>query len=254
MLFETRQAVNWLTKYFGHNGLLPAQLRDWLKRHVSSGLKNTKDMVLASPHFSIQRESKILTIHLLSPAKSTEHRLLLTESDQKLHAQPLQNLGVTKREAEVLLWICQGKRNCEIAAILGTSERTVGKHIEEILRKLCVETRTAAATKAFELLARSGTKQAQLSRCIFTQCADHRTLGPTTSLLQREPLRPNTSKRHLVRSSTYTHRSAAVSIVWSKKLKSRAWGSLVADPILSADGSYALLLALPENPKPLRGR
>jgi len=27
ILFETRQAVNWLTKYFGHNGSLPAKRR-----------------------------------------------------------------------------------------------------------------------------------------------------------------------------------------------------------------------------------
>jgi DNA-binding CsgD family transcriptional regulator len=126
---------------------------------------------------SIQRGSKVLTVHLLSPAESAEHRLLLTESDQKLHAQPLQRLGLTKREAEVLLWICQGKRNCEIAAILGTSERTVGKHVEGILRKLGVETRTAAAIKAFEVLARLGTKEEEISRRIFTQCAGHRTMG-----------------------------------------------------------------------------
>jgi len=149
ILFETRQAVNWLSKYFGHSGSLPAQLRDWLKRHVSLGLKNSNGLVLASPHFSIQRESKILTVHLLSPAKSAESRLLLTESDQEVQAKPLQALGLTKREAEVLLWISRGKRNAEIAAILATSERTVGKHVEKILHKLGVENRTAAANTVF---------------------------------------------------------------------------------------------------------
>jgi DNA-binding CsgD family transcriptional regulator len=68
-----------------------------------------------------------------------------------MHAQPLQRLGLSKREAKVLLWISQGKRNGEIGVILGTSERTVGKHVEGILRKLGVETRTAAATVAFEI-------------------------------------------------------------------------------------------------------
>jgi DNA-binding CsgD family transcriptional regulator len=157
ILFETRLAVRWLIKYFGHNGSLPDQLRDWLKRHVS-GLRNSNPSVLAS-HFSIQRGSTLLTVKLLSPAKSGEQRLLLTESDQEVHAGPLQALGLTQREAEVLLWISQGKRNAEIAAILAISERTVGKHVERILHKLSVETRTAAATTAFHLLERLGTKE-----------------------------------------------------------------------------------------------
>jgi DNA-binding CsgD family transcriptional regulator len=176
VLLETVQAANWLTEYFGHDESLPAQLRAWLKRRASE-LKYSNDSASTLQDLSIERGSKVLTVHLLSPAESAEHRLLLTESDQKLHAQPLQKLGLTKREAEVLLWICRGKRNCEIAAILGTSERTVGKHVEGILRKLGVETRTAAAIKAFEVLARLGTKEEEISRRIFTQCAGHRTMG-----------------------------------------------------------------------------
>ena len=167
ILFETRQAVHWLIKYFGQNGSLPAQLRDWLKRHVL-GLNNSNALVLASPHFSVQRGSTILTVRLLSPAKSGERRLLLTESDQEVHAEPLQALGLTQREAEVLLWISQGKRNAEIAAILAIGERTVGKHVERILHKLGVETRTAAATTAFYLLERLGTKEQRKLDPLFT--------------------------------------------------------------------------------------
>lgn len=59
--------------------------------------------------------------------------------------------GLTHREAEILHWIGEGKRNGEIGTILSVSERTVGKHVEHILEKLGVETRTAAARVAFEL-------------------------------------------------------------------------------------------------------
>jgi DNA-binding CsgD family transcriptional regulator len=38
-----------------------------------------------------------------------------------------------------------------IASILGASPRTVSKHLENVFRKLGVETRTAAAARALEV-------------------------------------------------------------------------------------------------------
>ena len=52
---------------------------------------------------------------------------------------------LTRRELDVLKWIMEGKRNSEIAKILGISSRTVEQHVAKILVKLNVETRTAAA-------------------------------------------------------------------------------------------------------------
>lgn len=56
----------------------------------------------------------------------------------------LRRAGLTRRESEVLLWMAQGKRDREIAVILGTSYRTVTNHVRSILAKLRVENRTAA--------------------------------------------------------------------------------------------------------------
>lgn len=56
----------------------------------------------------------------------------------------LRRAGLTKRESEVLLWMAQGKRDREIAVILGTSYRTVTNHVRSILAKLRVENRTGA--------------------------------------------------------------------------------------------------------------
>lgn len=61
-------------------------------------------------------------------------------------------LGLTSREAKVLYWIAQGKSNPDIATIISTSVRTVHKHVENIFRKLGLETRNAAALAALELL------------------------------------------------------------------------------------------------------
>jgi DNA-binding response OmpR family regulator/DNA-binding CsgD family transcriptional regulator len=72
------------------------------------------------------------------------------------HAPPgpveLTKLGLTPRQAEVLYWIAQGKTNAEIAIILGTSPRTVEKHVEQLLERLQVENRVAASARANEML------------------------------------------------------------------------------------------------------
>lgn len=67
---------------------------------------------------------------------------------------PLEQLGLSPREAEVLLWVAQGKTNPEVASILGISEETVKKHMKEVLATLGVETRTAASLRALEFLQR----------------------------------------------------------------------------------------------------
>jgi DNA-binding CsgD family transcriptional regulator len=63
-----------------------------------------------------------------------------------------QALGLTPREAEVLLWVAQGKTNPEVAGILGIRPYTVRTHLERIFAKLAVETRHAAGLKAIEVL------------------------------------------------------------------------------------------------------
>ncbi len=61
-------------------------------------------------------------------------------------------LGITRRECETLQWMIEGKRNLEIAIILGISVRTVEKHVGSLLAKLHCETRTAAVIRAQEIL------------------------------------------------------------------------------------------------------
>jgi DNA-binding NarL/FixJ family response regulator len=67
-------------------------------------------------------------------------------------ARPLEALGLTEREAEVLLWVAQGKSNPDISTILGTAESTVKKHLQHIFEKLGLESRNAAAMRAIEVL------------------------------------------------------------------------------------------------------
>ena len=66
--------------------------------------------------------------------------------------EPLQKLGLTPREAEVLFWVAQGKTNAETGIILAMSEGTARKHLEHVFLKLGVENRTGACLRAIEVL------------------------------------------------------------------------------------------------------
>jgi DNA-binding NarL/FixJ family response regulator len=69
-------------------------------------------------------------------------------------AAPLEKLGLSAREAEILLWVAQGKTNFETSIILDVAVSTVKKHLENIFTKLGVESRNAATLKALEALSK----------------------------------------------------------------------------------------------------
>jgi len=113
--------------------------------------------------------------YLSKPCSVTELlgaiRARLKRREQQLEAQeamqfkpdftsygPLEKLGLTPREAEVLLWVAQGKTNSDIGTILGAAESTVKKHLHAILEKLGVENRSAATLRAIEALSKPVTK------------------------------------------------------------------------------------------------
>ena len=58
--------------------------------------------------------------------------------------------GLSPRELEVLRLVAAGRTNREIAAMLVLSEHTVARHVQNILGKLRVSSRTAATAFAFE--------------------------------------------------------------------------------------------------------
>lgn len=64
--------------------------------------------------------------------------------------------GLTGREAEILLWLAEGKANLDISEILGISPRTVKKHLEQVFDKMGAENRATAAAMAVKALAERG--------------------------------------------------------------------------------------------------
>lgn len=63
----------------------------------------------------------------------------------------IEELGISKREYEVLLEICKGCSNKEIGEKLFVSESTIKTHVSNILTKLDVKRRTQAIQKSKEL-------------------------------------------------------------------------------------------------------
>jgi DNA-binding NarL/FixJ family response regulator len=98
--------------------------------------------------------------------------------------EPLLQLGLTPRAAEALLWLAQGKTNADIAVILGITESTVKKHVQEIFDKLGVETRGAATVRALEVL----NPQAD---CWGTLTTDQTVSGPAPDGCATSKLRAN---------------------------------------------------------------
>ncbi|MFC7610259.1 response regulator transcription factor [Teichococcus aestuarii] len=79
--------------------------------------------------------------------------LRVTATDPRAEETRLrERLGLTAREAEVLLWLARGKSNRDIAEILVMSPRTVNKHLETVFTKLGVENRASAAALAVRVL------------------------------------------------------------------------------------------------------
>ena len=74
--------------------------------------------------------------------------VLREENDASAIESLIAVFRLTQREAEVLYWVTLGKTSKDIGDILGSSPRTVNKHLEHVFEKLGVETRTSAANLA----------------------------------------------------------------------------------------------------------
>ncbi|MBT2517695.1 response regulator transcription factor [Streptomyces sp. ISL-90] len=66
------------------------------------------------------------------------------------HARPEASAGLTRREVEVLRLVAGGRSNRQIASELFLSERTVARHVSNILGKLGLANRAGATAFAFE--------------------------------------------------------------------------------------------------------
>lgn len=144
-------ARSWLSEYFGDNQIRGHRLPRELDLRAARQRGPVEANVAAhrpapAPVWIVERAGKQLRAGLIAAAGQS----VVILEDRRLSIDPpaLRFLGLTQRETEVLTWMAQGKTNAEIGAILHTRPRTVEKHIERILDKLGVETRTGAVGAA----------------------------------------------------------------------------------------------------------
>jgi DNA-binding CsgD family transcriptional regulator len=148
IVLATTRARQWLTEYFGVSrgpaNRLPEAMERWVQHTTTLRLAQAR---LACPPrpLVVERGGKRLTVRLLSG--SACRLLLLGEQQTTAVPAAFDSLGVTRREAEILAWVVEGKTNPTIATILGISARTVQHHLEHIYRKLDVENRSAAVAR-----------------------------------------------------------------------------------------------------------
>lgn len=149
--FSSSFARRLLETYFGgepraQNGL-PQTLALWLGNSLTNS-RSAAYKVPTRPYKKLCQQGR-LTVRLLDNRSSREEVLLLEERRRISPAAFLQ-FGLTERECDVMFWITEGKTDPDISMLCSISVRTVQKHIENLYRKLGVETRTAALSFALE--------------------------------------------------------------------------------------------------------
>lgn len=147
ILWMTPAARQWLIDYSDQDDftLLPRSLAEWVMKKMPGQGRDVPE------NFMAQRQNRRFTARLTYCEKSAEWLLLLQEYATQWDLDSLQRtLGLTGREAEILMWVAHGKTNRDVGEILGSSPRTVNKHLEHIFEKLGVATRAAAVATALD--------------------------------------------------------------------------------------------------------
>lgn len=145
ILYHAGPGLDWIG--VGNPRALPGEILNWLK-HLPPQAALASTLRLKTDAGAVQIRAV--------PTTSPERTLLVLTLENQLWGRPgADDLGLTPRENEVAGWICEGKTNGEIAAILGISPRTVQKHVEHIFERLGVESRVAMTVRFRDRQSRS---------------------------------------------------------------------------------------------------
>lgn len=115
----------------------------------------------ASSDFT-ERERALLALlqpHLAAARALARARAACGEPQIELFA----DLGLSARETEVFFWLVEGKRNREIALILGLGLQTVKDHVASVFAKLGLESRHAAMRYGLEATRRARSDELRLA-------------------------------------------------------------------------------------------
>lgn len=146
IVWQTPLAKQLLRAYFPDQydlmeatGAVPEKVSAWVG-YTSNVGQNEESQALC-----IIRAQGRLFFSMFESQQGDEIVIVLREESEAANIQALMSVfTLTQRESEVMYWLTKGKTSRDIADILGSSPRTINKHLEHIYFKLGVETRTAA--------------------------------------------------------------------------------------------------------------
>jgi DNA-binding CsgD family transcriptional regulator len=150
----TMQAHQWLQYYIPSIQSfrqLPESIQVWVD-HQLTCLNSGDDFSTICSPLRLQRGDRQLVIRLTRDQQSDRYLLLLAEEQNLSVEAALEKLGLTPRESEVLAGVMRGLNSMAIAQALQINTSTVRKHLENIYRKLRVQSQTEAVAKALEQL------------------------------------------------------------------------------------------------------
>ncbi|QJD93483.1 response regulator [Duganella dendranthematis] len=131
--------------------MVDAELPAWLQ---ATQLAHSQG--LSHPPLTLARGARRLIFSAAEFSENEQWMIVLREESDTAQIEKLMaSFKLTQRESEVLNWVIKGKTNRDIGDILGTSPRTINKHLEHVFVKLGVETRTSAASVALARIERS---------------------------------------------------------------------------------------------------
>jgi DNA-binding CsgD family transcriptional regulator len=129
---------------------LPDALDVWVKQHLR---EQRSEILMPIQPWQVAKNGRRLEVKLLCDFVAEQHLLMMSE--QVVNFSPeqlLQSIGLSKREAEILVLVAAGKTNLQIAEQLVISVKTVKKHLEHIFDKLNAQNRVDAVNKALQQL------------------------------------------------------------------------------------------------------
>ena len=145
LVWQTPLARTLLSDFFtAENEQAPSALLVWVQGALIAHQQGREVKAVV-----VTKGSRRLLASFHEQTAEEEWLLVLREEDDASDVAALiAAFRLTQKEGEVLYWVTQGKTSKDIGDILGSSPRTVNKHLEHIYEKLGVETRTAAANLA----------------------------------------------------------------------------------------------------------
>lgn len=149
IIWQTPFSKELLNKYLSQNELTG----EYDLTVLNSWTASLSDNKQPPRPYKLTKENGSLVFTATDIDNDEQWLILIREESESAQIKALKELfQLTKRESEVLHWATLGKTDKVIGEILGTSPRTVNKHMEHVLVKLGVESRTAAAALAINKL------------------------------------------------------------------------------------------------------